>query len=90
MHDRERIPKAIIEKYANSICFTVDIDQRLMEVVEPHTSWILPMAYEVDGQVLELYAQHLLSQLVDLKEEKFGTYKGKSLSLHKQFKKMVI
>lgn len=52
--------------------------------------WIMVMGYEVDEIFLELYAQHLLSQLVDPNEERFETYKEKSLKLHQQFKKSVI
>lgn len=50
-----------------------------MEVVEPQTSWILPMDYELDGQGFYFYAQHLLSKLVDSNIESFRTYKEKSL-----------
>lgn len=35
MHDRERIPKIIVKKYKDTICFMVDTDQCLMEEVEP-------------------------------------------------------
>lgn len=48
------------------------------------------MGYKVDGQVLEIYAQHLLSQPVDPNEERFRTYKEKSLALHQQFKRPTI
>lgn len=40
------------------------------------------MGYEVEEQILEVYDQHLLSQLVDPNEERFKTYKEKSLNLH--------
>ncbi|XP_059068979.1 uncharacterized protein LOC131859358 [Cryptomeria japonica] len=43
------------------------------------------MGYEVDGNTLDAYSQHLLSKLVDQKEEKFGTDKEKDLDLHKKF-----
>lgn len=76
------VPNEIVEKYEDSICFMVEIDQCLMEAVESRTSWIMPMGYEVEGHVLDMYAQHLLSKPVDKSEERFGTYKEKSLSLH--------
>lgn len=82
MHDREMIPKFIVEKYQDSICFMVDINQCLMEAVEPQTIWIMLMGYEVEEKILELYAHHMLSQLVDPNEERFGTYKEKILKLH--------
>ncbi|XP_059073325.1 uncharacterized protein LOC131874100 [Cryptomeria japonica] len=43
------------------------------------------MGYEVDANTLDAFAQHLLSQLVDEKEERFGTYKEKDLDLQKKF-----
>lgn len=82
MHEREMIPKSIVDKHQDTIYFMVDIDQCLMEVVEIRTSWILPMGYEVEEKILELYAQHLLSKLVDPNELRFVTYKEKSLKLH--------
>lgn len=82
MHERERIPKSILEKYQNTICFMVDTNQYLMEVVDPQISWIMPMRYEVDEKILELYAQHLLCKPVDPSEERFSTYVEKSLMLH--------
>lgn len=35
MQIRERIPKDIVEKYENIICFMVDKDQCHMEAIEP-------------------------------------------------------
>ncbi|XP_059078088.1 uncharacterized protein LOC131876662 [Cryptomeria japonica] len=58
-----------------------------METFEPRIVWILPMGYEVDEITLDTYAQHLLSKLVDENKERFGTFKEKDLSLHKQFTK---
>lgn len=63
----------------------VNKDQCLMEVVEPRTVWILPMGYEIDVVNLDAYAQHMLSQQVDPKEERFKTFKENDLTLHKKF-----
>lgn len=90
MQSREIIPKEIVEKYEDTICFMVDTNQCLMEVVEPRTSWIIPMGYEVEGHIIDAYAQHLLSKLVDKSKERFETYKEKSLDLHSKFKKSKI
>lgn len=86
MQSRERIPKEIVEKYEDTICFMVDIDQCLMEVVELKTTWIMPMGYEVDGDTLNA-SLHLLIKPVNKSEERFGTYKEKSLSPHSKFTK---
>lgn len=45
------------------------------------------MGYEVDENTLDIHAQHILRKPVDGKEERFGTYKEKILSLHSQFTK---
>lgn len=68
MQSRERIPKEIVENYEDTIYFMVDKDQCHMEAVEPRIVWIMPMGYEVDGNTLDAYAQHLLSKPVDEKE----------------------
>lgn len=85
MQSNESIPKDIVEKYENTIYFMVDKDQCHMEVAEPWTVWIMPTGYEVDVNTLDTYAQHLLSKLVDEKEERFGTYKEKYLDIYKKF-----
>lgn len=58
MQAREIIHTSIVEKYNDTICFMVDIDQCLMEAVDPIIVWIMPMGYEVEEHILELYAQH--------------------------------
>lgn len=79
MQVRERIPKSVVEKYQDTICFMVEIDQCLMEVVETRTAQIMPMGYEVEEQILEMYSQHLLSKSVDTSEERFDTFFEKDL-----------
>lgn len=48
----------------------------------------MPMVYEVNADTLDMYAQNLLSKTLDEKEERFGAYKEKILSLHSQFIKI--
>lgn len=90
MQARERIPTSIMEKYKDTIFFMVDIDQCLMEAAEPKTIWIMPMGYEVEERILELYVQHLLSKPLDPFEERFGTYAEKNMQFHEQLKKPMI
>lgn len=87
MQSRERIPKDIVEKYENTIYFMMDKDQCHMEAIKPRTIWIMPMGYEVDGNTLDVYAQHPLSKLVDKEEERFNIYNKKDLDLHNKFTK---
>lgn len=60
MKNRFQIPKSIIEKYKDTICFMVNKDECMMEAVHPRIIWIIPMGYEVDEATLDAYAQNLL------------------------------
>lgn len=42
------------------------------------------MGYEVDARTLDAYSQNFLN-LVDSREERFGTYKEKTMELHAKF-----
>lgn len=48
------------------------------------------MGYEVDKDILIVYVEHILGQLVDTTTERFGTYKEKSLQVHSELEKSVI
>lgn len=61
-----------------------------MEAMEPQTVWIIPMGYEVEEQISEIYTHHMMNKLMGPKQERFGTYAEKSLKLHQQFKKPMI
>ncbi|XP_059070961.1 uncharacterized protein LOC131862125 [Cryptomeria japonica] len=87
MKNGSQIPKSIVEKYKDTICFMIDKDECMMEVVQPRTIWIMPMGYEVEETTLDAYAQHLLQALVDEKEEKFCTAKEKGLKVHQEQRK---
>lgn len=56
MKNKIRIPKEVVEKYVDTICFMVDKDQYYTEAVEPRTVWIMSMGYGVPVQTLEAYA----------------------------------
>lgn len=45
----------------------IDIDQCYMEVADPRSVWIMLMGYEVDGNIMKLYAEHLLNSPLDPK-----------------------
>lgn len=82
MNNRARIPKSIVEKYKDIICFMVNKYECMMEAIQPRIVWIMPMGYEVDEATLDAYAQHLLQAPVDEKQEKFGTTQEKGLKVH--------
>lgn len=79
MHGRERMPTQVVSRYDDTICFLVDTNTCQMEAVDPMTTWVMPIYYEVEEDILVAYANHLLPQLVDTTAERFGTYKEKSL-----------
>lgn len=54
-----------------------------MEAVEPRTIRIIPMGYEVDAQILDMYAHHLLRKPLDTSKERFSTFVEKDLQLHR-------
>lgn len=78
----KNIMRMLKNKFDDSICFTVDIDTCLMEVVVPRTTWVMPMGYEVDKDLLVSYTNHLLAQPIDTTIERFGTYKEKLQKVH--------
>lgn len=79
IYNRSQIPKSIVEKYKDTICFMVDKDECMMKVVQPRTIQIVPMGYEIEEDTLVAYAQHLLQEPIHEKEEKFGTVMEKGL-----------
>lgn len=81
MHARERIPAEVVNRYEKTICFMVDSDTCKMEAIIPRTTWVLPMGYEVDKDLLIAYVDHLLEQPMDTTTKRFGTYKEKSLQV---------
>lgn len=76
--------KDIVEKYKETICFMVNKDECMKEVVQRRIVWIMPIGYEVDVVTLDGYAQHLLTTPVDEKEEKFGTAQEKGLKVDQE------
>lgn len=61
-----------------------------MEVVEPRTSWVMPMGYEVEADLLIAYVDHLLSTPVDPNATRFRTFKEKYIEVHCELAKLVI
>lgn len=66
MHKRERIPNGIVQKYKDNICFLVDTDCCIIQAVQPRTFWVPSMGYELETNITKVYANILLSKLVDI------------------------
>lgn len=90
MHARERISTIVVNRYEDTICFMVDTDTCMMEVVIPRTAWVMPMGYEVDKDLLIAYVEYRLGQPIDTNAERFGTYKENSLQVHFELQKPMI
>lgn len=54
-----------MKKYKDTINFMGDINTWLMEVVESITSWVMPMGYELEDDILTIHVDDLSSKLVD-------------------------
>lgn len=74
MSQRVRISGDIVKKYEDDICFTIQVDKCLMEVVEPRMEEVEPMGYEVMFDMLEGYASTLIASPLDPKAKRTGTY----------------
>ncbi|XP_059076730.1 uncharacterized protein LOC131875992 [Cryptomeria japonica] len=61
-----------------------------METVDPRTTWVVPMGYEVEEDLVVGHAKYLLAQLIDTTIERFGTYKEKYLLVHSELRKPII
>lgn len=90
MHQRERIPTGIFQKYKDTVYFLVDIDCRIILAVEPQTFWVLVMAYEIGVDIAKIYAKMLLSKPVDRKAKRFETYEEASSKIKKELKEPII
>lgn len=90
MHKREIIPTDIVQKYKEKICFLVGTDCCIIQAVQRRTFWVLVMGYEVRVEITKVYANILLSKLVDKKAKKFVTYEEASSKIKQDLKELII
>lgn len=74
MNQRVRISSDIVKKYEEDICFTIKVDECIMEGVEPRQEEVEPMGYEVMNDMLDGYASTLIASPLDPKEKRTNTY----------------
>lgn len=72
---RSRIPKSVVEKYKDELCFMVDTNFTYMEAVTPRVIYVDPLGYDITEEIIESYVQKILSADLDPKIPRFGTYK---------------
>lgn len=69
-----RISGDLVKEYEDDICFTIKIDECIMEAVEPKKDVVGPIAYEVVNDILTRYASTLLASPLEPKKKRTGTY----------------
>ena len=69
-----RIPKQLVEEYEEDIFFLVDYEKVCIQVVRPRVAWVNPLGYEVNIDDTRDIIEALINELVDPKEQYFGTY----------------
>lgn len=74
MPQRSRIPRELIKKFENDICFFVSIDHCMIKAVEPITKWLAPMGYEISNDFTVKSINELLALPVDITASRFDTY----------------
>ena len=60
MKKRVKIPKLVVEKYEETICFMVEQDCTYIEAFEPRKICIRPMGFEASEEMIEGYAKKML------------------------------
>ncbi len=74
MNNRFRIPPKLVEDYKDDVCFMVDCDKVYIQAVRPRVAWIKPLPYEVNIDEARDIIEALVNELVDPRQQIFGTY----------------
>lgn len=79
MQQRSRIPRELVSKFEDDICFVVSTNHSMIKEVEPITKWLAPMGYEMNHDFALKSINALLALLIDITTSRFGVYeKAKS------------
>lgn len=73
MKKRVRIPKTVVEKYKEEICFMAKTDKTCMLEVDPRVMIVGPLGYEVTETEIDEYAEEILKSDKDNDSEGWGT-----------------
>lgn len=74
MKQRLLIPASLVEKYANDVCFLVDIDYTYIQAAISRVRWLRPIGYEVNIDEASATITTLLAEEIDKSAPHFGTY----------------
>ena len=82
MKQRFRIPSTMVERYKEEICFMVETNITCVEVVEPRVTFIEPMIYEMNEELIEGYAKIILEYEKDTEYPRWETYEEMMRGVH--------
>lgn len=74
MKNGTMIPKSLVDKYYDYICFLVDTDITYIQVVIPRTIWLRPLAYEINLDEAIIAIRVVLYEPIDKDVKPFGRY----------------
>ena len=74
MKQRFRIAPTIVDRFKEDIYILVDIDHTYIQEVEPPETFLDPLIYEFNDDVVVGYIDFLLNLDRDKEEYRFGTY----------------
>lgn len=82
MRQRFRIAPAIVDRFKEDICIMVDIDYTYIQAVEPWETFLDPLGYELNDDIVVSYIDLLLKSEKDKVDYIFGTYDEITQSSH--------
>lgn len=60
MKKRVRIPKSLVEKYIDDICFIVETKKTYIEAIKPRVMYVELLGYEVRQKLIDGYVKGIL------------------------------
>lgn len=82
MKQRFRITPTIMDRFKEDICILVDMDHTYIQAVEPRETFVDPLSYELNDDVVVFYIDLLLNLDGDKVEYIFGTYDEITQTIH--------
>lgn len=69
-----RIPKDLVTKYYNGICFLVNTDNNFVWEVKPRKAWLQSFEYKINSNVVNANIDALLKEEIDVQAKTSGRY----------------
>ena len=74
MKMRRRIPKELVTRFYNDICFHVDTENTFVQAIKLRKAWLQSFDYEIDSDLVSANIVALLNEEMDVEVEPFGKY----------------